>query len=77
MTSINLDDLSKDNRDRLKQRAAIHGRSLESELDFILTSVFKLKTAENSLKELLLAMPDVGEDEDFNRVRDNVREISL
>ena len=67
MTSINLDNLIKDNRDRLKQRAAIHGRSLKSELDFILTSAFKLKTAENSLKELLLAMPDVGEDADFNR----------
>ncbi len=77
MTSINLDDLSKDNRDRLQQRAIIHGRSLESELDSILTSVFEEKTAENSLKELLLAMPDVGEDEDFNRVRDNSREISL
>ncbi|MEM7595943.1 MAG: DNA-binding protein [Cyanobacteria bacterium P01_A01_bin.83] len=77
MTSINLDNLSKDNRDRLQQRAAIHGISLESELDSILTSVFEPKTAENSLKELLLSMPDVGEDEDFNRVRDNAKEISL
>ena len=77
MTSINLDNLSQDNRDRLQQRAAIYGRSLESELDSILTSVFAEKTAENSLKELLLAMPDVGEDEDFNRARDNAREISL
>ncbi|MDJ0579507.1 hypothetical protein [Crocosphaera sp.] len=77
MASINLDDLSKDNCDRLKQRAAIHGQSLESELDSILTIVFEQKTADNSLKELLLAMPDVGEDEDFNRVRDNYREISL
>jgi antitoxin FitA len=77
MTSINLENLSKDNRDRLQQRAAIHGLSLESELDLILTSVFEPKTAENFLKELLLAMPDVGEDADFNRVRDNAREISL
>ena len=77
MTSINLDNLSQDNRDRLQQRAAIHGNSLESELDSILTSVFEPKTAENSLKELLLAMPNVGEDADFNRVRDNAREISL
>ena len=77
MTSINIDNLSKDNRDRLQQRAAIHGRSLESELDLILTSVFDQKTTEDSLKELLLAMPDVGEDDDFNRVRDNAREISL
>ena len=69
--------MSENNRDRLKQRAAIHSRSLESELDSILTSVFESKTTENSLKELLLAMPDVGEDEDFNRVRDNAREISL
>ena len=77
MTSINLDNLSKNNRDRLQQRAATHGRSLESELDSILTSVFGPKTAENSFKELLLAMPDVGKDDDFNRVRDNAREISL
>ncbi|MDJ0600407.1 MAG: hypothetical protein QNJ37_16400 [Crocosphaera sp.] len=86
MTSINLDNLSKDNRalalarslrDRLEQRAAIHGHSLESELDSILTRVFDPETEENSLKELLLAMPNVGEDEDFNRVRDNSREISL
>lgn len=77
MTSINLDNLSQDNRDRLQQRAKNHGRSLESELDSILTSVFEPEPAENSLKELLLAMPDVGEDEDFNRVRDNAREISL
>jgi len=77
MTSINIDNLSKDNRDRLQQRAAIHGRSLESELDLILTRVFEPKTAEKSLKELLLAMPDVGEDDDFNRARDNAREISL
>lgn len=77
MISINLDNLSKDNRDRLQQRAAIHGNSLESELDSILTRVFESKTAESSLKELLLAMPDVGEDEDFSRVRGNAREISL
>lgn len=77
MTSINLDNLSKDNRDRLQQRAAMHDRSLESELDSILTSVFAEKNADNSLKELLLAMPDVGEDADFNRVRDNAREVSL
>ena len=67
MTSINLDNLSQDNRDRLQQRAAIHGRTLESKLDSILTSVFEPKSAENSLKELLLAMPDVGEDADFTR----------
>jgi len=77
MTSINLNNLSQDNRDHLQQRAVMHNRSLESELDSILTSVFDQKNAENSLKDLLLAMPDVGEDDDFNRVRDNAREISL
>lgn len=63
--------------DRLKQRAVIHGRSLESELDSILTSVFEQKTAENSLKDLLLAMPDIGILADFNCVRDNAREVLL
>ena len=75
--SFSIYNLSENNRDRLKQRAALHGRSLESELDSILTSTFAEKTAENSLKELLLAMPDVGEDADFNSTRDNAREVSL
>jgi antitoxin FitA len=77
MTSINLDNLSEKNRNQLKQRAALHGCSIESELDSILEIVFEQKTAEKSLKELLFAMPDVGEDADFNRVKDNAREILL
>ena len=77
MTSINIDNLSKYNRDRLQQRAANHGRSLESELDSILTNVFEPKTVENSLKELLLAMPNLGKDADFNRVKNSAREIFL
>lgn len=60
----------KDNCDRLKQRAEIHGQSLESELDSILTSVFQAEREANSLKELLLVMLNVGEYEDFNPVRD-------
>ena len=77
MTRINLDNLSDNIRHQLEQRAALHDRSVESELDSILQDVFEQKVAENSLKELLLAMPDVGEDADFNLVRDNARKIDL
>lgn len=61
MTSINLDNLSQDNCDRLQQRAKNHGRSLESELDSILTSVFEPKPAEGiEIKEgfFFTIMPD-------------------
>jgi plasmid stability protein len=77
MTTINLDNLSENIRYQLEQRAAIHGCSVESELDSILKTVFEQKSTDNSLKELLLAMPDVGEDADFDCVRDNSRKILL
>ena len=77
MTKINLEHLSEETRHQLERRAALHGCSLESELDSILKGVFAEKSEENSLKELLQAMPDVGEDADFNRERDSARQISL
>ncbi len=67
MTSINLDNLSDHVRHQLEQRAAIKGCSIESELDSILKIVFATENPKKSLKELLLAMPDVGEDMDFIR----------
>ena len=50
----------------LKQRAARHGRSAEAEHREILRHAL-LPGKKKSLKELLLEMPPVGEDGDFER----------
>ncbi|MFO0588959.1 MAG: hypothetical protein U0441_15520 [Polyangiaceae bacterium] len=54
---------------RLKVRAAQNGRSAEAEHREILREVLMSPRNARSLKTLLLSMPDVGEDEDFE-VRD-------
>ncbi len=60
----------------LKRRAASHGRSAEAEHREILRLVLVSQPA-LSFKEMLLAMPDVGEDADFERVQDRGRELEL
>lgn len=60
----------------LKKRAASHGRSAEAEHREILRLVLVSQPA-LSFKEMLLAMPDVGEDADFERVQDRGRELEL
>jgi len=50
----------------LKQRAASHGRSAEAEHREILKATL-LRPKRRSLTELLAAMPDVGDDSDFER----------
>ena len=62
---------------RLKRRAASHGRSTEAEHREILRSVLTPGKGAASLKEHLLAMPDVGEDRDFTRVQDRGRRVRL
>ncbi len=52
---------------RLRQRAAKHGRSTEAEHREILREVLLPVRRRSSLKEHLLAMPDVGTDHDFQR----------
>jgi plasmid stability protein len=51
----------------LKARAAQHNRSAEAEHRAILEAAL-VKTRRKSLAEVLAAMPDVGRDEDFERV---------
>ncbi|MFQ5661391.1 MAG: DNA-binding protein [Gammaproteobacteria bacterium] len=51
----------------LKKSAARHNRSAEAEHRAILEKVL-LKTKRKSLVEALTAMPNVGRDEDFERV---------
>ncbi len=52
----------------LKQQAAEHGISAEAEHRRILREVL-LKPPRRSFTEVLLSMPDVGEDSDFERAR--------
>ncbi len=60
----------------LKLRAAQHGRSAEAEHRELLRSAL-LRRPSTSLKEHLLAMPDVGEDVDLVPPRDTARRVDL
>jgi antitoxin FitA len=62
---------------QLKVRAARHGRSAEEEHRQILRETLGSKGPPQSLKELLLSMPDVGEDRDFERPEDRGRTVEL
>jgi plasmid stability protein len=57
----------------LERRAARNGRSLEAEHREILREV--LREEGPSFKELLVDMPDVGEDADFAVERDLPRDV--
>lgn len=61
---------------RLKVRAARNGRSAEEEHRQILRAAL-LADSRVSLAEALAAMPEVGEDEDFERPMDLGRESAL
>ena len=61
---------------RLKIRAAERGRSAEAEHREILRQAL-FAEPEGSLKSLLLSMPAVGDDSDFERVRDLGRDVEL
>lgn len=58
----------------LKVRAARHGRSAEEEHREILRRALR-PGAGIPLKQMLLSMPDVGADSDFDRDDDRGREI--
>lgn len=51
---------------RLKVRAAQNGRSAEAEHREILKEMLMAPRSMRSLRDLLFAMPEVGEDEDFD-----------
>ena len=57
--------------DTLKQRAAQHGRSAEAEHRALLETLL-LRPMGKSFAEALTGMPNVGQDEDFDRVEDEV-----
>jgi plasmid stability protein len=61
----------------LKLRAARHGRSAEAEHREILRHALLPAAKRFPLKEMLLAMPAVGEDADFERLPDRGRHVEL
>lgn len=61
----------------LRLRAARHGRSAEAEHREILREALLPAKAKRPLKELLLAIPPIGEDADFERNPDRGRDVEL
>ena len=63
---------------KLKQQAGHHGVSMEEEHRRVLREALLGKTLRRpSFKEALLAMPNVGEDEDFARGAQIERVVAL
>ncbi|MDJ0842040.1 MAG: DNA-binding protein [Acidobacteriota bacterium] len=61
----------------LKGRAAKNGRSAEAEHRAILYRALAEDENSKDIKQMLLEIPDVGLDSDFDRPRDNGREIEF
>ena len=62
----------------LRLRAAEHGRSVEAEHQEILRqALLPATTGRRSIKELLLSMPNVGDDADVERTPDHGRKVDL
>ena len=61
----------------LRVRAAKNGRSAEAEHRAILEDALLGRRLTRSLKEIMLAMPDVGTDADFARVEGAMRDVEL
>ena len=61
----------------LKLRAARNGTSAEEEHRRILREALGVKPPPRTLKDLLLEIPDVGEDADFERSPDRGRSVDL
>ena len=61
----------------LRLQAARHGRSAEAEHREILRKALLPAKDRRSLKELLLAIPEAGEDADFERAPDLGRDVEL
>lgn len=77
MAQLIVRNLEEDLVRRLKIRAAEKGRSAEAEHREILRHALAPPVPSKSLKEVLLSMPDVGEDADFERKPDLGRKVEL
>ena len=71
MANLVVRNLDQDIVDALKQRAAQHGRSAEAEHRALLEELL-LRPKKKSFAEALSTMPNVGKDEDFERIEDEV-----
>lgn len=77
MTQLIVRNLDEEVVRELKLRAARHGRSAEAEHREILREALLPAHGKRPLKELLLAMPSVGDDADFERNPDSGRDVDL
>jgi antitoxin FitA len=77
MAQLLVRDIESDVVRELKVRAARHGHSAEEEHRRILREALRPRGPVKSLKGLLLEMPDVGEDRDFERPEDRGRAVEL
>lgn len=73
MANLVVRNLDKRIVDVLKQRAARHGRSAEAEHRVILKEVL-LTSNRKSFAEVLSSMPNVGRDDDFERIENEHEE---
>lgn len=76
MAQLIVRDIAKTLVDQLKRRAAEHGRSAEAEHREILRAALQRRVSA-SLKEHLLAIPEVGDDSDFAIKRSRARRVTL
>jgi len=77
MAQLLVRDIETDVVRELKVRAARNGRSAEEEHREILRGALRHPGPPSSLKELLLEIPNVGEDRDFDRPLDRGRPVEL
>jgi plasmid stability protein len=77
MAQLIVRDLEEDLVRRLRVRAARHGKSAEAEHREILRQALGPRAAGKTLKQRLLEMPLVGDEEDFTRLRDIGRRTRL
>lgn len=77
MTQLIVRNLEEEVVRELKLQAARHGRSAEAEHREILRKALLPEKKRPSIKEVLLAMPPVGEDSDFERIPDRGRDVEL
>jgi len=71
MASLVVRNLDQQIVDALKQRASQHGRSAEAEHRALLEKLL-LRPRGKHFAEVLANMPNVGDDEDFERLEDQV-----
>lgn len=76
MAQLIVRNLEEDVVQALKERAVRHGRSAEAEHRELLREVLLAEPADDP-KEVLLDIPQVGEDADFERIRNLPRRLDL